>query len=291
MSGKKSDKTELFDEQGNSRGFYSHKNILNDLTGKEWVFWTKSVINKPYPLNMQHKLRSKHGGQKPPELCADLIKIFTKQGDTVFDPYSGVGGTLLGAALCDRKAVGIEINQEWIDIYKEVCSLENLPVQNIIHGDSRDSIDDLITQGTEVDFLLTDVPYWSMDKVKRSRGKFKKVGQEQKDKKQSKLNEFNRISYDSKEQWLDSMRGIFQKSKEILKTGKYMAVFIGDMYNTGEYHYLSADLSKLLSDIGLVMKANLIWYDVSKSLHVYGYQYQFIPSMIHQNILIFRKED
>jgi hypothetical protein len=34
----------------------------------------------------------------------------------------------------------------------------------------------------------------------------------------------------------------------------------------------------------------LIWYDVSKSLHIYGYQYEYIPSMIHQNILVFRKE-
>ena len=29
---------------------------------------------------MQHRLRSQHGGQKPPDLCADLIKIFTKEG-------------------------------------------------------------------------------------------------------------------------------------------------------------------------------------------------------------------
>ena len=48
-------------------------NTLNDLTGAEWKFSTKSVINKPYPVNMQHKLRSQHGGQKPPQLCADLI--------------------------------------------------------------------------------------------------------------------------------------------------------------------------------------------------------------------------
>ncbi|GAH78140.1 unnamed protein product, partial [marine sediment metagenome] len=71
------DKIELFNEKGNSRGFYSKKNRLNDLTGKEWQYWSKSVINKSYPPATQHKLRNKHGAPKPPQLCADLIQIFT----------------------------------------------------------------------------------------------------------------------------------------------------------------------------------------------------------------------
>jgi len=62
-----------------SNGIYDLRNKLNDLTGKEWKFATRSVISKHYPPNMQMKLRRQHGGQKPPELCADLIKIFTKK--------------------------------------------------------------------------------------------------------------------------------------------------------------------------------------------------------------------
>ena len=58
-------KRELVDGTGRSRGFYSEDNRVNELTGREWVFWTRSVITKPYPPNMQHALRSRHGGQKP----------------------------------------------------------------------------------------------------------------------------------------------------------------------------------------------------------------------------------
>ena len=65
-------KRELVGEDGSSRGFYSEDNRVNDLTGREWVFWTRSVITKPYPPNLQHALRNRHGGQKPPDLCADL---------------------------------------------------------------------------------------------------------------------------------------------------------------------------------------------------------------------------
>ena len=159
------DKKELYTEDGKSRGFYSSKNRLNDLTGKEWQYWSKSVINKTYPINFQHKLRNQHGGQKPPQLCADLIKVFTKKGMRVLDPFAGVGGTLLGATLCERKAVGIEINKKWANLYHQVCELENLEPQDMRIGDSKELLKK--EKKESFDFILTDVPYWNMDKTKK----------------------------------------------------------------------------------------------------------------------------
>jgi DNA modification methylase len=283
-------KIELFNHEGESRGFYSLKNRLNELTGKEWLYWSKSVINKQYPPNTQHKLRSKHGGQKPPELCADIIKIFTKRNQEVLDPFAGVGGTLLGASLCGRRAVGIEISKDYVDIYNTVCEQENLEKQTMVCSDSRHFLPELKRQNRCFDFLLTDVPYWSMDKMEKSKGKYKKVGEIQREKKKSKLSSFNHIRYNTKGEWEGQLKEIFALSIPLLKEKSYMAVFIGDMYNNGRLHFLSADLARILEDFKLTPKANLIWYDVSKSLHIYGYQYEYIPSMIHQNVLIFRKE-
>jgi adenine-specific DNA methylase/DNA modification methylase len=287
---RKSEKIELFDEQGKSRGFYSPRNRLNDLTGKEWVYWSKSVINKPYPPNLQHRLRSSHGGQKPPDLCGDLIEVFTKRGQWVLDPFAGVGGTLLGAALRGRNAVGVEINPEWLRIYRQVCSLEDIPEQETICGDSSAVLPDLLRQGRVFDLVLTDVPYWSMDRARKSKGSYKKVGESRKQARRSKLSSFNTSSYASKEQWLKEMSDVFTVSSAVLKERGYLVVFIGDMYSGGRYHFLSSDLAEVLTAQGLIPKANLIWYDVSKSLHIYGYQYEYIPSMIHQNILVFRKQ-
>ena len=155
-------KIELFSENGDSRGYYSTHNRLNDLTGREWVYWTKSVITNPYPPDLQHKLRSEHGGQKPPRLCADLISTFTKEGQWVLDPFAGVGGTLLGAALTDRRAIGVELNPRWVDIYRQVCALEGLTEQRVLCGDSAEVLDELAAEGFEADFILTDVPYWQL---------------------------------------------------------------------------------------------------------------------------------
>ncbi len=280
------DKRELFDEQGKSRGFYSTKNRLNDLTGKEWVYWSKSVITKQYPPDFQHKLRNEHGGQKPPGLCADLIRMFTKRGQSVIDPFMGVGGTLLGASAAGRTACGIEINGKWIEIYEKVCELEGVEKQRTILGDSKLELGRL--EG-EFDFLLTDVPYWNMDKLGRSRGKYKKTGEAGSEPVSSKLSAFNE-TVQSKDEWLKDLREIFALAFGILKPKAYAAVFIGEMYRSGRYHFLPYDLSRVLEEIGYVPKANLVWYDVSNSLHVYGYLYDFIPSLIHQNILVFRKD-
>jgi len=286
----KADKVELFTADGSSRGFYSNLNRLNELTGKEWVYWTKSVINKQYPPNMQHRLRSQHGGQKPPDLCADLIKVFTKEGGLVLDPLAGVGGTLLGASLCRRNGVGVELDSRYIEIYEEVCRLEELKAQRFICGDSRQVLPQLAAEGLVFDFILTDVPYWRMDKAEKSKGRYKKAGEVSKENRKSRLSPFEQVSYQSKDEWLGELKGVFDAAIVLLKTDGYLAVFIGDMYNQGRYHFLSADLARILEHIGLTLKANIVWYDVSKSLHVYGYQYQYIPSMIHQNILVLRKE-
>jgi len=282
-------KIEIFDENGNFRGFYSPRNRVNDLTGKEWLFWTRSVITKNYPPNLQHKLRNLHGGQKPPELCADLIKIFTKKGQVVLDPFMGVGGVLLGAALCNRIATGIEIEPKWIEIYKEVCRLENIQEMETITGDAQEIIPKF--KHRTFDMILTDIPYWKMDRAPRSKGKYKKYGEMAKDPLFSKLSVFNTREYCSKAEWLVNMREIFELATAFLKKDGYLLSFIGDMYFDDEYHCLSAELANELEKIkNLKWKANIIWYDVSKKLHLYGYQYTYIPSMIHQNIIVFKKQ-
>ncbi len=290
MAAVRGDKRELVDEYGRSRGFYSEANRVNDLTGREWVFWTRSVITKPYPPDMQHALRSRHGGQKPPGLCADLIRVFTKAGESVLDPFMGVGGVLLGAALCGRKAFGIEVDARWIQIYREVCRREGLELQETLVADAREALASL--SGRSFDCVFTDVPYWKMDKASRSKGTFKRVGEAARPVRSSKLSAFTVCEYPSKAAWLEHIKEVFSLAAGLLKSRGYLLSFIGDMYRDNQYHCLSAELAAVISRIpDMVWKANLVWYDVSKKLHLYGYQYSYIPSLIHQNVLVFRKEE
>lgn len=62
-----------------------------------------------------------HSACFPIELPTWFIKIFSKEGDVVLDPFSGIGTTALASASLKRKYIGIEKEPSFVDI-----SLKNL---------------------------------------------------------------------------------------------------------------------------------------------------------------------
>ena len=57
-----------------------------------------------------------HPTQKPLDLLRYLIRTYTNEGDTVLDFACGSGTTLLAAQLEDRKAIGIELEENYCEV-------------------------------------------------------------------------------------------------------------------------------------------------------------------------------
>jgi DNA modification methylase len=57
---------------------------------------------------------STHPATFPEELVERLIKMYSKKGDIVLDPFSGTGTTLKVALDLHRNAIGYEINEKYI---------------------------------------------------------------------------------------------------------------------------------------------------------------------------------
>jgi site-specific DNA-methyltransferase (adenine-specific) len=68
-----------------------------------------------------------HPVEKPIELLADLIIPTTALNDIVVDPFMGSGTTLLAAKALGRRAIGIEIEEEYCAIAVERLRQEVLP--------------------------------------------------------------------------------------------------------------------------------------------------------------------
>ncbi len=58
----------------------------------------------------------RHPTEKPVALLRELIEMSSKHGETVLDPFAGVGSTLVAAIAEGRRGIGIEIEEKYIPI-------------------------------------------------------------------------------------------------------------------------------------------------------------------------------
>jgi len=225
-------------------GKYHPKNKLNDLTGREWLFFTKTVLRTSYPSELGHRLRRQHYANKPPALMREIVRFFTKRRQTVLDPFAGVGGTLLGASLCNRKAVGIELEQRWLDTYLRVCREEDIQPQEDICGDCLEVMPQLVSQGRVFDAIVTDPPYSPALQKTMCDGKYGRSNRK------SPFESFSSSPRDfrnsaSFEEFYDHMGEAGRWFYQLLKPEKYAVVMIRDSYQDGDVSGLSASSSKV----------------------------------------------
>ncbi len=85
--------------------------------------------DKAYPTNVLHLAtecnNKNHSAAFPEELPEWFIKLFTRQNDTVLDPFMGSGTTLIVANRMKRNSIGIDVVPE----YYELVSKQLQPVE------------------------------------------------------------------------------------------------------------------------------------------------------------------
>ena len=67
-------------------------------------------------VKSNHPEKTIHPCQFPVELVERLVLSMTNEGDAVFDPYMGVGSTIVAALMHDRIAYGCDIVPEYVEI-------------------------------------------------------------------------------------------------------------------------------------------------------------------------------
>jgi len=79
--------------------------------------------DKAYPTNVLHLAtecnNKNHSAAFPEELPEWFIKLFTKQNDTVLDPFMGSGTTLVVANRLRRNSIGIDIVPEYYEMVRK----------------------------------------------------------------------------------------------------------------------------------------------------------------------------
>ena len=76
------------------------------------------------PYGRWDKVKNNHPTTKPVKLMSYIITLFTREGDWVLDPFLGSGTTGVASKLIGRNFVGIEREQEYMDIVRERCEVD-----------------------------------------------------------------------------------------------------------------------------------------------------------------------
>jgi DNA modification methylase len=281
------------------------ENLLNDLTGAEWLFWTSTIFETFYPADATHKLRKRHGAMKPPEVMAEIIRFFTKQGEEVLDPFAGVGGTLLGAAMTGRKAIGYEINAEWVEIYNQIqrefavadgrlvrwseIAEEDGPRSDataitapLLVGDCMQLLAGLPDQS--IDAVITDPPYGCQHGATGFRN-------ETNFNMNATGDPLDFSNAGDMVEFLERMEGLGCQAWRVLRPGRYLVLMIGDRYMRGEFVPLGVMVAETMRRVGFQFKGMRLWWNkaTQRPLRPYAVKTCFVPNIVHQNILVLRK--
>ena len=164
------------------------------------------------------KHKNIYHGNFIPQIPNQLIQRYTKENDTIFEPFMGSGTTLFECENLNRQYIGIDINQQMID-YVSKQMQHSKAIFNIAQCDALDNekVSQLIIK--KVQFILMHPPY--MDIVKFSDNK----------------QDLSQIS--DLKTFIKKLKNICANSLKHLEKNRYFALVIGDVYKNSEVIPLS----------------------------------------------------
>lgn len=257
---------------------------LNDLTGKEWIKFTKSW----FTVTARNRTKSEvqHPAKFPEELVMEFVKFFTKEGQLVLDPFMGVGSTIVGSQNLLRHCIGIELNPVFAEVAQHYVNPE---LSQLLIGDCREKLTEI--EDESIDYIITSPPYWNI--LKKTRGHSDSQQRQRKAKElplyySDELRDLGNI--DDYDEFLDELDAIFRRCSQKLKKDKYMTVVIQNFRNDdGKYMTLAWDIAARVAEY-MEFCGEKIWFQENKTLGIWGYPSTFIPNIHHHYCLIFKKK-
>jgi len=275
-----------------SRGRLNKQNKLNDLTGKEWLKFTKSWFILRPPRRKDDELL--HPAKFPEALVEDFILFFTKMNGWVLDPFMGTGSTLIAAAGLGRKSVGVELNKNYFKSSSNRIAKRGLAKSAFpLNGDSL-HLKKLLLENNlgkiKIDYTITSPPYWNQlerNSIRQKERKQKGFDTKYSDRKDDLGNV---LSY---EEFIERQAQIFDEVFDVTKPNGYLTIITNNVYFEGRLYPLAFDTAVSLTRRGeknWVLKDEKIWLQDDKKLIALGVNSAWVGNRHHQYCLIFRKE-
>ena len=271
----------------------SPHNKLNDLTGREWIKFTKSwFIHRP---ERRADAKILHPASFPESLAKEFILFFTKRGDTVVDPFLGTGSSLVACLETGRNGFGIEVMEKYSSIAESRLRIvageaDSPSTVKVLHGDSK-HLGGLWAREKMglADYCITSPPYWNQ--LKRSDLRQKKRVELGYDTNYGDNPEEVGLIEDYQE-FLAVLKQVFNEVYRIMKPKGYLTIVTNNVFQNGRLYPLAFDTVRTLAiePCAWVPKDEKIWCQDDKALLPLGVNSAWVGNRHHQYCLIFRKE-
>lgn len=261
------------------------KRSFNGLSAREWASLSKNVWNDVSSVRRAKHLE--HGATFPEKMVSRLIKMYTKEGDLVLDPFLGTGTTLEACKNMDRNGIGIELNERFIKYANEVIQQSTLvrPIKlEIFHDDCRNLLE--YVKEESIQLMITSPPYSNFiqrsvnDRKKTHKTSLIKVNNNSTVNRYSdREDDFGNLDYD---EFLIQLKSLMKKLFIVTKKGGYNVWIIKDYRDTKNsvpYIPFHSDLAKIGEEVGFKYHDLIIWdQNEQRSLVLLGY-----PSVFYTN--------
>ncbi len=239
-------------------------------------------IHKPPPRPKNVLL---HPAKFPEDLVQKYIATFTDPGEWVFDPMTGTGSTLVAALESERRACGIELNPEFVEIAKTRFPADERAV--LVSGDAR-SARSYAGLPEQLDYCITSPPYWDMLRMRGAETQAKRKAAGLQRWYSDDPDDLGNIAeYDH---FLDLLEDVYRLTAERLRPGRFMTIIVKNVKKKGVIYPLSWDIAERLQKF-LVFSGEQFWCQDDQRLAPFGYRYAWVSNTFHHYCLTFQKPE
>lgn len=271
---------------------------FNGLTPTEWASLSKNVWNDV--SSPRNKYQLEHGAVYPVKLAERLIKMYSKEGDTILDPFLGIGTTLIAAQNLKRHGVGIELNikfvqiaEKWVNENRGLFLNEfnykviNDDCRNLLQHVKQDSIQVTVTSPPYANFIRKSIEDRTTTHKKsvitfENKSTVKPYSEDERD--------FGNLPY---QKFLEETKNVLKANYEVTKNGGYSAWVVKDYRDTKNkipYIAFHSDLAKVGEVAGFKFHDLIIWDQTGqRRLVLLGYPSVFYTNQNCSFIVVFRK--
>jgi DNA modification methylase len=212
-------------------------------------------------------------GNFAPQIPRNVILNYSQEGEWVLDPMVGSGTTLIEARLLNRNAIGVDVNQNAVNIATERIAFEvPNPSRQVVKLGNAQKLTDI--QDDSVDLIVTHPPYLNL--IKYSSGK--------------NPDDFSSIL--GIPRFLNAIESAFKEMYRVLKPDRFCAILIGYTRKGQHYIPLSRFVLRRCLRTGFILKEEIIktqHHTASKPRWTVRARNDKFYLIMHEHLFIFRK--